>query len=606
MWRPPGLPRYTGAVRGSIVFFGLLLSAAAQRRPFTAGDMRAWHAASDPRIRADGKWVVYVEADGERSNLWLASTDGKERRRFTEGVWRDSSPRWSPDGEKIAWISDRGGRPHIRVRPWNSAAEIEAGAAPQNLAWSQEGQSIAFTSPVAPVGTASWAPPEILTRLRQPDPVNQIFVVPSSGGPARQVSHAASGCSGEPSWQLDGKSLVAACDGAIVSLRLADGVARALTADPGRYESPLLSPDGNRIAYLFTERKPQSYTVRKLWVMNADGSRERALSGSLDRDAAEPQWSSESRTVYFIADDRGTTHVYAARNEGTIRQVTSKPERLQGFSLADNGRAVSVRSSATEGGDVVTFTVDSVSQPVTLAAPNDQLLADRHIGPVEEIGYDSAGHSIQAWLVKPPAFEASKKYPLLVDVADDPRAMYGVEFALRAQILAAAGFVVLRANPRGAPGYGEQFGHLLRTRYPGDDLDDLLRGADAAIAKGYIDPDRISIAGGLVAAWAIGHTPRFHRAVARRPIVDWALHIDRAAPAMGALPWDDPDQYVKHSPIYFAYNFRTPTLILAGEPDPGSDQLYDALRARKVETALARLGDNPVLELQAALAWLAK
>ena len=120
--------------------------------------------------------------------------------------------------------------------------------------------------------------------------------------------------------------------------------------------------------------------------MNADGSRARALSGSLDRDAADPQWSSESRTVYFLADDRGATHVYAARNDGTVRQATDKPERLRGFSLADNGRAASVRSSATEGGDVVTFTVDVVSQPVTLAAPNERLLADRDIGPVEELG----------------------------------------------------------------------------------------------------------------------------------------------------------------------------------------------------------------------------
>src|SRR5205823_1595767 len=148
-----------------------------------------------------------------------------------------------------------------------------------------------------------------------------VFLVPAAGGPARQVSHAASGCSGEPAWTLDGKSIIAACDDAIVSLRVADGSAKLLTKEPGRYESPIVSPDGGRIAYLFTERKPQSYTVRKLWVMNADGSRTRVLSGSLDRDASEPQWSSESRTVYFIADDHGATRVVAARNDGTVRQV---------------------------------------------------------------------------------------------------------------------------------------------------------------------------------------------------------------------------------------------------------------------------------------------
>jgi dipeptidyl aminopeptidase/acylaminoacyl peptidase len=342
--------------------------------------------------------------------------------------------------------------------------------------------------------------------------------------------------------------------------------------------------------------------------MNADGSRARALSGSLDRDATAPQWSSESRTVYFLADDHGATHVYAARNDGTVRQITRQAARLRGLSLADNGRAVSVRSSATEGGDVVTFTVDSVSQPVTLASPNEGLLADRSIGPVEELTYSSDGRSIQAWLVEPPGFDPAQKHPLLLDVADDPRRMYDAGFSLRAQIFAAQGFVVLRANPRGVPGYGEEFGHLLRTRYPGDDFDDLMRGVDAAIAKGGIDSQRVGIVGGVTAAWALGHTTRFHRVVARRPIVDWALDLERAAAAMRAMPWEDSEQYVKHSPLYFAQNFATPTLILANDGDLQSEQLYLALRARKVEAALARLGSagtaDRVLELEAIAAWL--
>jgi acylaminoacyl-peptidase len=345
--------------------------------------------------------------------------------------------------------------------------------------------------------------------------------------------------------------------------------------------------------------------------MNVDGSRAKVLSGSLDRDAAHPQWSSESRTVYFIADDRGATHVYAARNDGTVRQVTSATERLRGFSLADNGRAVSIRSAADAVDDVFTFTVDIVTQPVTVAEPNRQLLAGRDRGAVEELTYPSAGSTVQAWLVKPPAFAPARKYPLLVDIADDPRRMYGPEFNPRAQILAAAGFVVLCANPRGTPGYGEGFGNLLRSRYPGDDFDDLMRGVDAAIARGFIDPERVHVAGGLLAAWAVGHTDRFRSAVARRPIVDWttdvALSSDgpgRAAEWMGAMPWEDPGQYVQHSPIYSAGNFKTPVLILAAEHDPESDEFAFALRQRHVEAAVARIPADPILELQAILAWL--
>ena len=538
----------------------------------------------------------------------MASTDGRERRRWTEGAWRDWSPRWSPDGERIAWISDKGGKARVRVRRFEAGPEIqiEMEGAPIAFSWSADGGHLAVVArPVAQTVGPSWAPASILPLLKRAETPAQVFVAPAGGGPARQVSRSAGGCAEEPAWALDSKSLVAVCDGALVALGLDGKASRELAKDPGLYESPVFSPDGGRIAYLFTERKPQTYTLRKLWVMNADGSRARVLSGSLDRDAASPQWSSESRTVYFLADDRGATHVYAARNDGTVRQATSKVERLSGFSLSDSGRAVAIRSAANDGGSVLTFTVDVPSQPVVLAEPNARLLAEREIAAVEELTYDSDGQRIQAWLVKPTGFDAARQYPMVVDVADDPRRMYGVEFSLRAQIFAARGFVVLRANPRGAPGYGEQFGHLLKTRYPGDDFDDLMLGVDAAVAKGYVDAERVSIVGGLVAAWAIGHTTRFQRAVARRPIVDWAVDLARAGP-MGAMPWEDPDQYVKRSPLFAAGNFRTPTLILAPGHDAQADQLYRALGARKAPAEFVAWDGDPVVELEATLGWLSQ
>jgi acylaminoacyl-peptidase len=188
--------------------------------------------------------------------------------------------------------------------------------------------------------------------------------------------------------------------------------------------------------------------------------------------------------------------------------------------------------------------------------------------------------------------------------------MFGPEFSLRAQIFAARGWVVLRVNPRGTPGYGEEFGRLLPTRYPGDDADDLLAAVDFVAGKGYIDPTRLAVDGGLVAAWILGHSDRFAAVVARRPIVDFALIAGRAAPWMGAMPWDDPEQYAKHSPIYFAQNWKTPTLVLAGNPDSQSDEFYFALQQRKVESVMVRVPDwsKPsarLLELQSTLGWLA-
>src|ERR1017187_8007140 len=212
-------------------------------------------------------------------------------------------------------------------------------------------------------------------------------------------------------------------------------------------------------------------------------------------------------------------------------------------------------------------------------------------------------------MIKPLQFDPAQKYPLLLDIADAPRRMFGPEFSLRAQIFAARGWVVLRVNPRGTPGYGEQFGRLLPTRYPGDDADDLLAAVDFVVAKGGIDEQRIAVSGGLLAAWMLGHSDKFAAVVARRPIVDFTLAGVRAASWMGAMPWDDPDQYVKHSPIYFASSWKTPTLVLAGTPDPQSDEFYAALQERKVKSAMVRVPDwskpsAEAVELETTLAWL--
>jgi acylaminoacyl-peptidase len=417
----------------------------------------------------------------------------------------------------------------------------------------------------------------------------------------------------------DGRAiLTSTAEGDLVAVRLSDGAITRL-ATGGRNECPRPSPDGARIAWLATQAKPQSYVVQKLWVMNAaDGSRVRALSGSLDRDAASPQWSSDSRTVYFLADDRGATHLYAARNDGTVRQLTSTGERLRGLSLADEGSAVTVRSTVEDPGAVAVFSVYRAAESTVLARPNEALLAGRQAGPVEALTYDSAGRSIEAWLVKPPDFDATRKDPLLLDIHDDPRRMCGPQFNLRAQVFAARGYVVLCANPRGAPGYGEAFGNLLPTGLPGDPYDDLMRGVDAALAKGYIDPQRLMVAGGLLAAWAIGHTGRFAAAVARHPIVNWFTDIAtatdgarRAGDWMGAMPWDDPDQYMKRSPLFFAQNFRTPTLVLARARDPEAEELYFALQMRRVDSALVRLSDagrpgERILEWETVLGWLGR
>jgi len=611
--------------RPSLLLILSLVPCYAQRKPATPDDLWLWRTASSPQVSPDSKWVAYIEQWNERetnavrSNVWLATANGRDRYAFSPGAWRDSFPRWSPDSTRIAWISDRGEKPQVYVRRLNGDRDtqittLEGGV--RSLAWSPDGNSLAMVVAAAKTDKPSWAPPDLLTRIVQTVAERQqIYLIGSGGGAPQELSRGEFKDWSEPAWMPDGQAVVAVADhSAIYSLRRGDGTMKQLTRDPGWYESVLPAPDGSKMAWLMTSAQPRNYSVRHLYVMNMDGTRLRSLAGTLERDVADPQWSNDSRTVYFLSDEEGATHIYAAFNDGSLRQITNRTERLHDFSMAPNGRAVAVRSSNTESSDIVTFAIDLPGGVASLAEPNEHVLAERTWEPPEEIHYPSAGNQIQAWLVKPPHFESSKAYPLIVDIQDAPRAMYGAEFQLRAQILAAEGFVVLCANPRGTPGYGETFGELLHTRFPGDDAEDLLKGVDYLLAKGYIDQKRIYVTGGLVAAWIIGHSERFNAAVLRRPIADWTADVMlspegeyRASHWMGGWPWDDPEQYIKHSPIFFAANFKTPTLVLAGESDLESEELYSALRQRGVKSALVRLGDNPkdqVLALQATVGWL--
>ena len=626
-------------LRSALCLLVLAAHCAHAGQPFTPADWWNWRDIGAPRINSEGTAVVYVESwnlresDRACASLWTVATAGGAPRRLTDGPWRDTLPAWSPDGGRMAYVSDRDGTPQIRVRRLDSGADeriTRLEAPPLTVAWSPDGRSLAFTARASEAPpAASWAPAAILPLLRRPAPHVQLFVVPAAGGAVRALPLGDLEILGEPAWMPDGQSILLSAaaradvahaleGGEINVVRVATGELRQLTHHPGPDEAPVPSPDGSRIAWIARDAKAQSYVITKLYVANADGSRAKVLAGALDRDVRAVQWSNDSRTVYFLADDRGATHVYAARSDGSVRQATSAAERLRGFSLADNGRAATVRRTSTASAELVMFPVELPAKPVKLAAANADLMAGRETGAVEEIQFASDGKTIQGWIFKPPAFDVAKKYPLLVDVDDAPRRMCGSEFNLRARIFAARGFVVLCANPRGTPGYGEEFGNLIRSRFPGDDFDDLMRGVDNLIGKGYIDPARLSISGGLLAGWAIGHTDRFRAAVVRHAIADWVSEVAhapdgvyRAAAWMGAMPWDDPEQYVKHSPIYFAGNFRTPTLVLADDTDPGAEELYFALQARKVDSALLLLGgrgrpSQVILEWEATLGWIEK
>ena len=618
--------------------------------------------AADPQISPDGKRVIYVRqfadvmTDRRHSNLWIVNFDGTDHRPLTTGHYSDASPRWSPDGQRIVFTSDRDGSPQLYMR-WMDSGQIakltNLQNPPSGLAWSPDGKQIAFTSmvperpaqvaamPAAPPG-AKWAEPavvidQLVYRFDQVGYLKtgyvHLFVVPAEGGTPRQVSsgnfhHGGAGFRGsEAVWTPDGKHLLMSVnrrkdadleplDTEIFEYAVADGAARALTSRKGPDGSPAVSPDGRRVAYLGFDDRYQGYQVTQLYVMNRDGSNPRLLSGGLDRDARRPIWAADGSGIYIQYDDKGNTRLGFYDLDGKLKNLTgnigSGPSAYGGgsYTVARNGAFALTYGRPDVPGDIAVGTHANPA-PRVITAVNEDLLADRKLGQVEEIWYKSSkdGRQIQGWILKPPDFTPAKKYPLILEIHGGPFANYGDRFSLEKQMWAAKDYVILYTNPRGSTSYGGDFGNLIHHAYPGDDFFDLNAGVDAVVAKGYIDADNLFITGGsgggVLTSWVIGRTTRFRAAATVYPVINWysfVLTTDIAGMVskywFPGLPWDNVEHYEKRSLLSVVKNVKTPTMVITGEEDyrtpmSESEQYYQALKLLGVETVLVRVPGEP-------------
>jgi dipeptidyl aminopeptidase/acylaminoacyl peptidase len=665
----------------AVLFTSIAFAAKPGLNTETIWEMRS---VGDPQITRDGKSVIYVlgfndkMSDQKLSNLWMVSSDGKDNRPLTAGAFRDSSPRISPDGARIAYLSNRSGKVQIHVRWLDGSQEAQITdlqQAPGNIEWSPDGKWIGYTArvpskpdwsirlPEKPNG-AKWAdPPIVISKLRwtadgqgilQPG-YTHVFAVPASGGAPKQITNGdynhGGGAGGGFAWSADGKSIYVATNripdadyalegGDIYAYSVDDGSVKQLTDRKGPDTDPVPGPGGKKIAYIGHDWKFQSYTVNHLYLMDADGKNSKNLTASLDRDVRSPHWSWDGKTIYFLVEDHGNTELYSADPEsGTVKQVTTGVQQLgaggggEGFTLANNSMIATVRSTPNDPGDVVLLPGYRQAEPARLTQVNESLLSQYQLSPVEELTFDSFdGKNMQGWIIKPPNFDPSKKYAFILDIHGGPHAMDGVSFKHEFQIQAAHGYVVLYMNPRGSTGYGEEFGNIIHTHYPGDDYKDLMIGVDKMVEKGYIDPKKLCVTGGsgggLLTAWTIGHTDRFAAAVSQYPVTDWITQAGtadggytHAALWMKTLPWDDPKQFIEHSPIFFAKNFKTPTMVITGEADrrtpiAESEELYFALKAQKVPAVLVRVPDEShgihghnshyIDKIEYILAWMEK
>src|SRR5580692_769244 len=635
-----------------------MLSAAQSIKPeFKPLDVFDLTWVSDPQISPDGRSIAYVrmafdiKTDRPRGVIWLVGADGKHGRPLS-GAVHSASPRWSPDGTRIAYLgAGADGSTQLFVY-WTESGVTAAISnfveSPSGLAWSGDGRWLAFTMPVAaerkPLKvdlpeapkSAKWAePPKLIDRMVYradgegylPNVFTQLFVIGSDGGAARQLTQGDFDTQGTPSFTVDGKGILISAnrradadyeplDSEIYRVDLADDSIHALTDRRGPDHHPVASPDGKHIAYLGFDDKRLGYQPTQLYVMDIDGTHSHSLTAALDRDAAAPHWTGDGRQLIFQYDDHGSIKIAAVDLGGKLRILAddlggadvTRPYSGGSFSSAANGATIRfayTRSAALAPAALATGT--SSRDIVTLPAQSDTVLSQRTLGAVEEISFDSSvdGRRIQGWIVKPPGFDAAKKYPLLLEIHGGPFASYGASFAAEIQLYAAAGYVVLYLNPRGSTGYGEQFADLIHHDYPDKDFDDLMSGVDAVLGKGYIDPGRLFVTGGsgggVLTAWIVGHTDRFRAAVVVKPVINWASFVLTADMTnyfyrywFDAFPWDDLQSYWKRSPLAYVGQVHTPTMLMTGEADyrtPSSEaeQFYQALKLRRIDTALVRV-----------------
>lgn len=622
-------------------------------RSFRSMDVFALQWVSDPEISPDGQRVVYtrnsmdIMQDQRIKRLWLVDADGSNNVPLTGRDQNESGAVWSPDGSRIAFVSDGPAGAEIFVT-WveggKSTRLTQLDRSPQGLAWSPDGNQIAFamlvpekppvlvSGPEAPKD-AEWAEkPRVTTRLKYEQDgagymepgFTQYFVLPSLGGSPRQVTTGEFRHDSAPEWTADGKALVFSgnrdadweldfVDSEIYRVDINSGEVTALTDRDGPDFGMVVSPDGSRIAWTGFEDQVQTYQVNRIQVMNSDGTEKRTVPLELDRNIGNLAWDRRGSGLYFQYDDEGDTKIGYTDLRGRTRVAA---EQLGGTTIGRpyGGGSFSVADGVIAYTHVTPYRPAELAimrsrseQPRVITGFSSDLVNHRELGQVEEVWYESTidGRRIQGWIVKPPGCSADQEYPLLVENHGGPIANYGPRFSPEIQLYAAAGYLVFYPNPRGSTGYGEEFGNLLYHNYPGDDYQDVMDGVDHLISQGLAHEDQLYVtggsAGGIMTAWMIGKNDRFEAAAVIKPVMNWVsktliadnyfMYANYRYPGQ---PWENLDEYMKFSPVSLVGNIETPTLVMVGNDDlrtPLSEakQLYGALRIRGTDTALVEL-----------------
>jgi dipeptidyl aminopeptidase/acylaminoacyl peptidase len=646
------------------VFFFYLTNGHAQdagKHPITFDDMIQMHRVADPKLSPDGKWVAFavatpdMNANRNASNIWIVPTAGGEAVQLTQSG-HDTSPAWSPDGKTLAFLSSREGTSQVYVLSMeggeaHAVTHLSTGA--DMVKWSPDGKTIAFTSAVYPdckddpcnkkrdeEKEKSNVKARVYEQLlyRHWDhwfegKRSHLFVEAADGsGEARDLNAGANydvppdqrGGPEDINFSPDSKEVcfTAVTDkieaintnGDLFLVPVAGGEAKRITTNPGFDGNPVYSPDGRFIAY-HAQLTP-AYEADRWRVMLYDrqSGKGENLTEGFDRSANELAWSADSKSIFFTAENETLQPVYAlAAKPGAEPKKIIAEGFNTGLTVSADGKTLAFeRTSLTMPAEVFVAANDG-SGARQLTRLNESMLAKVDMNAPETFWFEGAeGTRVQAMMIRPPHFEATKKYPLLVLLHGGPQTMWSNAWGYRwnAQVFSAGGYVTLMINRRGSTGYGQKFTDEITNDWGGKPYVDVMKGVDFALAKyKFIDGSRMAAAGGsyggYMADWIATHNGRFKAIISHAGIYDkfsmyateelWFEEHD-----MQGTPWTNPESYRKWGPLTYAAElgkFKTPTLVICGERDyrvpcTQSMEFFNALQRQGVSSKLMVFPDE--------------
>lgn len=621
-----------------------------QKRTIQAEDLYQLKSVADPQLASNGRDCVFVETvmleeeNKYSSHLYYINVSEKSKPvQWTFGENRNHSPRWSPDGQKVAFISDRSGKGQIYV------LDVKGGEARQltkcpygasNPVWSPDGTKVAFNVGLKN-GESLSSPNKSEEKMdKKPVPLEVDKMKYKSDaygfweGKYTQVAFVDIRTeevdlltSGEydyqlQSWSPDGKYVTVTADlseekdqsflSDVYLIHVETKEARKLTESTGYFGSATWSPNGKYIGMLGHEREYKNATLSKIWIYDMEAEELDCLTrdsdlligdyaiGDFQQGAVTPGilWGDDSHSFYFLATDHGNTVVYYGTLEGELYPALHDAQHVYGLSTGGTvDRAVVAISKPSHPGDLFVLHVTS-GELEQLTNVNEAFLQETILAEAEPFEFTSTDQwDLHGWMMKPIHFKEGDKVPLILEIHGGPHAMYANTYFHEFQCLAAQGYAVLYINPRGSHGYGQQFVDAVRGDYGGKDYEDIMDAVDYAIGNfDFIDENRLGVTGGsyggFMTNWIIGHTNRFKAAVTQRSISNWISFYGVSDIGYYFTDWqiksslNDIETLWKHSPLAYVDKMETPLLILHSEKDyrcpiEQAEQLFIALKDRK-------------------------